>query len=82
MTLAVEAPERHAGRLRPIHVVAVAAGNGLEFFDFLIYATFAIFIGKAYFPNHDPAVGLREVEVSARATIAFAIRTARCRQEC
>jgi MFS transporter, MHS family, citrate/tricarballylate:H+ symporter len=58
MTLAVEAPERPSVRLRPIHVVAVAAGNGLEFFDFLIYATFAIFIGKAYFPTHDPAVSL------------------------
>ena len=41
-----------------MHVVAVAAGNGLEFFDFLIYATFAIFIGRAYFPAHDPTVSL------------------------
>lgn len=58
MTLAVETPERPAVRLRALHVVAVAAGNGLEFFDFLIYSTFAIFIGRAYFPTHDPTVSL------------------------
>ena len=45
-------------RLRLIHIAAVAAGNGLEFFDFLIYATFAIYIGKAFFPTHDPTVSL------------------------
>ncbi|HTX51561.1 MAG TPA: MFS transporter [Caulobacteraceae bacterium] len=58
MTAAAETSERPAIRLRPVHVIAVAAGNGLEFFDFLIYATFAIFIGKAYFPTHDPRISL------------------------
>ena len=45
-------------RLRFVHIAAVAAGNGLEFFDFLLYSTFALYIGKAYFPNHDPVVSL------------------------
>ncbi len=45
-------------KLKISHVAAVAAGNGLEFYDFLIYATFALYIGKAYFPAHGPAMSL------------------------
>jgi hypothetical protein len=30
------------------HVVAVFIGNGLEFYDFLSYALFAVYIGKAW----------------------------------
>lgn len=45
-------------RLKALHVAAVAAGNGLEFFDFMIFATFAIYIGRAYFPSRDPTVSL------------------------
>jgi MFS family permease len=44
--------------LRIVHIAAVAAGNGLEFYDFLIYATFAVYIGRAFFPAHDPAASL------------------------
>jgi len=33
-------------------------GNGLEFYDFLCYAIFAVYIGKAFFPAHDPALSL------------------------
>lgn len=40
------------------HVVAVAAGNALGFYDFLTYVYFAVYIGKAFFPAHDPAVSL------------------------
>ena len=40
------------------HVIAVVMGNGLEFYDFLCYAIFAVYIGKAYFPAHDPSVSL------------------------
>jgi MHS family citrate/tricarballylate:H+ symporter-like MFS transporter len=61
MTVVFEAPAdprvRHPA-LRLVHVAAVAAGNGLEFFDFLIYATFAVYIGNAYFPTHNPTVSL------------------------
>ena len=45
-------------RLDALQIAAVTVGNGLEFYDFLIYSTFAIYIGKAYFPAHDPVVSL------------------------
>jgi len=38
--------------------VAVAAGNALEFYDFLTYGFFAPQIGRAFFPSHDPATSL------------------------
>ena len=40
------------------HVLAVVLGNGLEFYDFLCYAIFAVYIGKTFFPAHDPAISL------------------------
>src|SRR5262245_6627643 len=36
------------------HVPAAVIGNALEFYDFTIYATFAISIGHAFFPNVNP----------------------------
>jgi MFS family permease len=44
--------------LKLTHVAAVAAGNALEFYDFILYSTFAIFIGHAYFPAHGAGVSL------------------------
>jgi MFS family permease len=44
--------------LKLTHIAAVAAGNALEFYDFLLYSTFAIFIGHAYFPAHGAGVSL------------------------
>jgi MFS family permease len=38
------------------HVTAAVIGNGLEFYDFITYATFAVPIGHAFFPNHSPFV--------------------------
>jgi MFS family permease len=40
------------------HVFAVAAGNALGFYDFLIFSFFAIPIGQAFFPSHDPSTSL------------------------
>ena len=40
------------------HVAAVVMGNGLEFYDFLCYAIFAVYIGRAYFPAHDASLSL------------------------
>jgi len=40
------------------HVVAVVLGNGLEFYDFLCYAIFAVYIGRTFFPAHDPSLNL------------------------
>jgi MFS family permease len=39
-------------------VAATVAGNALEFYDFLTYATFAVYIGKAFFPAGDPFANL------------------------
>ena len=44
--------------LRPRHVVAVAAGNALEFYDFVTYAFFAVQIGRTFFPSHSPGGSL------------------------
>lgn len=35
------------------HILAVVSGNALEFYDFLTYAFFAVYIGEAFFPGHD-----------------------------
>jgi MFS family permease len=39
-------------------VVATVAGNALEFFDFITYAFFAVYIGQAFFPSADPFISL------------------------
>ncbi len=38
------------------HVTAAVIGNGLEFYDFITYATFAVPIAHTFFPNHSPFV--------------------------
>ena len=40
------------------HVLAVLLGNGLEFYDFLAYSFFALQIGRAFFPSHNPLSSL------------------------
>jgi MFS family permease len=40
------------------HVAAVVAGNALEFYDFLTYAFFAVYIGRAFFPSTSPTASL------------------------
>src|SRR6186713_205418 len=39
-------------------ITAVVIGNGLEFYDFLIYSFFAVQIGHVFFPASDPALSL------------------------
>jgi len=39
-------------------VAAVAAGNALEFYDFLTYSFFAVQIGGSFFPSHNAAASL------------------------
>lgn len=39
-------------------IFAATIGNGLEFYDFLTFAFFAIQIGKVFFPNGDPYLSL------------------------
>lgn len=40
------------------HVAAVVIGNALEFYDFLTYSYFSIYIGKTFFPTSDSATSL------------------------
>ena len=40
------------------HVAAVVVGNALEFYDFLTYAFFAVYIGRAFFPSNAPSASL------------------------
>jgi len=47
-----------AQRLPVRHVAAVVVGNALEFYDFLTYSYFAVYIGKAFFPSRDAASSL------------------------
>lgn len=44
--------------LRAKHVAAVAVGNALEFYDFLTFAFFAVYIGRTFFPSDDPTSSL------------------------
>ncbi|MBA2961029.1 MULTISPECIES: MFS transporter [Ramlibacter] len=39
-----------AGSISRKAIAAAVAGNALEFYDFVIYAYFAVYIGKAFFP--------------------------------
>ncbi len=40
------------------HVAAVVAGNALEFYDFVTYSYFAVYIGRAFFPSKNPMTSL------------------------
>ncbi|MGB3430890.1 MFS transporter [Achromobacter sp.] len=39
-------------------VIAASAGNALEWYDFTVYALFAVYIGQNFFQNADPTVQL------------------------
>ncbi len=39
-------------------VAAAVAGNALEFYDFITYAFFAVYIGKSLFPDHTAYISL------------------------
>jgi MFS family permease len=56
------AREHEAASGRPLldrwAVVATVAGNALEFYDFLAFSTFAVFIGKAFFPTRSEFASL------------------------
>jgi MFS family permease len=40
------------------HIAAVVVGNALEFYDFLTYAFFAVYIGRTFFPSSVPSASL------------------------
>ena len=39
-------------------IIAATIGNVLEWFDFLVYGFFAVYIAEVFFPAHDPTVSL------------------------
>ena len=57
-TIALDDMPAPAQRMKARHIAAVAAGNALGFYDFLIFSFFAIPIGHAFFPSHDPSISL------------------------
>jgi MFS family permease len=38
-------------RIRKRHILAVVTGNALEFYDFVTYSFFAVYIGRTFFPE-------------------------------
>ena len=40
------------------HVAAVFIGNALSFYDFVTFSYFSVYIGRAFFPSHDPSISL------------------------
>ena len=51
----VSAGSTCAARSFPVRVVAATvAGNALEFYDFTVYAFFAVYIGQTFFPARTP----------------------------
>jgi MHS family citrate/tricarballylate:H+ symporter-like MFS transporter len=40
------------------HVLAVFVGNGLEFYDFLTFSYFAVYISRTFYPGDDPTAAL------------------------
>ena len=51
-TLAAEATATDTAAPRARHVAAAVVGNWLEFYDFGVYAYFALQIGDTFFPTH------------------------------
>ena len=50
MDAAIKAPEKKHNITKG-DVAAVAIGNAVEFYDFIVYTTFAVMIGKTFFPS-------------------------------
>ncbi|KAB0686338.1 MFS transporter [Burkholderia territorii] len=57
MAHSVSSPQ-FARRVSKKLVVATVAGNAMEFYDFVTYAFFAIYIGKTFFPASTPSASL------------------------
>ena len=53
-------------------VLAASIGNMLEWYDFTIYASFAIYIARNFFPSNDPGVDL--VKTFLAFGVGFVIR--------
>jgi MFS family permease len=56
--VSVSDPKGHAGSVSWRQALAIAVGNGLEFYDFVTYAFFATQIGRTFFPSKTPGLSL------------------------
>jgi MFS transporter, MHS family, citrate/tricarballylate:H+ symporter len=56
--LSVPDLKAHARSLSWRQALAIAVGNGLEFYDFVTYAFFATQIGRTFFPSETPGLSL------------------------
>ena len=54
LTQAAASPRKNVTRL----IVATSLGNALEWFDISVYAYFAVYISKAFFPTNDQTTSL------------------------
>ncbi len=54
MTAAAFASPPSAEQSRRSGIVAAVVGNGLEFYDFTVFAFFAVPIGRVFFPGRSP----------------------------
>lgn len=54
----IEAQQARRSPSPRMRVIAAIMGNALEFYDFTVYAAFATWLAKAFFPADNPAIGL------------------------
>jgi hypothetical protein len=58
MQEAVPPPRRGLDRAGLRVVLIASLGGALEFYDFIVFGTFAAYISRAFFPASDPLVSL------------------------
>src|SRR5271156_1737928 len=66
------APAGVARRARLTSIIGGAAGNVIEWYDFLAYSIFAIYFSKAFFPGDDMTVQL--LNTAAIAAVGYIVR--------
>jgi hypothetical protein len=62
----------HAGPVRLRSIVGGLTGNMIEWYDFLAYSSFAIYLAKAFFPSDMPTVQL--MNTAAIAAVGYIAR--------
>jgi MFS family permease len=56
---AIDVHDAPASRRMPLrHIMAVFVGNGLEFYDFLTFSYFAVYISRTFYPAGNPSLAL------------------------
>jgi MFS family permease len=58
MSATIAEGSRAPARIPLKHVVAVFVGNGLEFYDFLTFSYFAVYISRTFYPHGSPSAAL------------------------